>query len=165
MAAAQLEHHLLARLVFDRAQLLQRDEPARFELVGRQMAAAEQVGVDRQRRRDRFSASVAPLKLVWLVETDSPRSTPRFSRSSMNWRLSRSPAPRRAISQVNELKPAAVGRIVHAAGRHEKREGGRFERLHRLGHQHQAVRITMSLDILRHGHFGGVIKATADERR
>ena len=51
MPAAQLEHHLLARLVFDRAQFLQHDQPAGFELVGGKMRAAQQVGEDRERRR------------------------------------------------------------------------------------------------------------------
>ena len=63
------------------------------------------------------SASMAALKLVWALETDSLRSMPRLSRSMMNRRLSRLPAPRRAISQVKPLRPPrASGSWAHPAG-------------------------------------------------
>ena len=54
VAAAELDHHLLRRLVLDRPQLPGTPPPAGFQLIGRQVRPAEQVGVDRQRGRQIF---------------------------------------------------------------------------------------------------------------
>ena len=60
------------------------------------------------------------------------------------------PEPRSAISQVNEPRPPAVGRLERAAGRHQKRERRRLERHHRLGDQDQPIGVRVGKNGLRH---------------
>ena len=73
------------------------------------------------------------------MPTDSPRSTPRISRSLTSARLSRvaGAAEHHVAEQVAEAEP--VGRVVAVTAGSQQRERGRLGGGHRLGQQHEAV--------------------------
>ncbi len=116
MPAAQFEHNLLRRLILDGMQLLQHAQAPGLELIDGQMGGVQHVGIYRQSGRQVFGQRGAAVT-VWALLTDSLRSTPRLSRSRMNCRLSREPAPRSVISQVKPLSPPrSAGSCTQPAG-------------------------------------------------
>ena len=97
-----------------------------------------------------LSAGMAPPKLVWAIETDELWSTPRFSRSFTNWRLSRGAAPALDHLARDVAQPQQLARVTRTTGRNEQRKGGRFHPVHPLSHQRQAVFVFVNLNRVGH---------------
>ena len=93
----------------------------------------------------RLRPSVAPASDVCSVWALSAWLTPRLSSAVSSSRLSRGPAPRvihsAAIVAAPPLQIQTVGPLVGRPRRQEQRERRRLHARHRLGDQHQPVRI------------------------
>ena len=156
LPAAKLEHHLLRRLVLDRSQFLQHHGPARFELVGRQMGPAQQVGKNLQCRpqilRQRGPAETGVVDRYRFAPFDAQVLQIGDELAAV---AAAGPTQRHFAGKGRQAGP--VGLFLHAAGRHQKTEGRRLERRHRLGHQHQTIFVNVGNDRLGHGiHTHGV---------
>ena len=115
MAAAEFDHDLLRGLVFHRSQAQ--------EGSGGRRRVPRPAGADAAGRRRKWSVPRTGSRPAWprhrrpALETEAWCSTPRLSRSRMNCRLSRGPAPRSVISQVSVASPCrSAGSLMHPAG-------------------------------------------------
>ncbi len=148
-------HHLLARLILDRLQLLQCHKAARLELLRGQLGTAQQIGIDAQGGGQVLGQHGAAVVGVQLGDPFGP-----FHAQFIEVFHELAAVARAAASQaqlVGERGQAGpLGRIVDAPGRSKKGEGHRFERHHRLGQQDQAIVVRVREDTLRHRHLGGL---------
>ncbi len=104
----QLEHHLLARLVLDGAQLLQRDGAGRLELVVGKQGAPQQVGEQLEPGEQVAGQRGAAVAGVAVGDRFAPLDAQVFQGLD-ELALSRWPAPRVLISQVSVARPSRAG--------------------------------------------------------
>ena len=145
MPLAQLDHHLLRRLVLDRRKFLQHGQPTRLQLVFLQMRAAQHVGINRQRLRQVLGQRGAAVSGVGAGNRLAPLDAEIVQIEDELVVVAIAGAAQRHLAGET-AQPAAIGRIVDAAGRQQKREGGRLQPVHRFGDQHQSVRICVGED-------------------
>ncbi len=143
MPAAQFEHHFLSRLVFDRPQFLQHHQARPASIwsagsCGRRSRSAKISSAGQRFLRQRGAAEAG------VVDRDrlAPLDAQVFQ---IGDELAAVALPGAAQGHLAGKggQAAGIGRVEHAAGRHQKIESRRFERHHRLGHQHQAIFIRM----------------------
>ncbi len=147
MAAAQLDQHLLPGLVFQTQNVLQGQCPHGVKLIGGQVRAAQDVGVDFQGGRQVGRQGRAPETHVHdadalvAVESEVVQSQRQFPAVAL------AGAAGDEIAQ-HRRHAALVGRIVGATGRHQEVERRRADVRHALGEEREAVGEGMVMDVL-----------------
>ncbi len=161
MATPQLVDDLRARVVLEAPQVLEAQRPDRLDLLFVQMGPEHDVGEDLQRRlevaaqgrrRHRRVKRLGTLRMADAQVVQRREELPAVALA----RPAGDPLRRhrrRAAAQVQ-----AARTLVGHPRRHEHGECRRLHLRHRLGEQHQSVRINMLLNYgwnrVGHGHLG-----------
>ena len=150
MPPPQREHHLLSQIVLDRPHILQATLPGVFELIFRQMRPLDQVGIDGQDRRQALRRHRAAERCV------GDRHGSRRIRAKVFQIRQEPPAVALAGPALGhfagEIAQAELpGRFIRAARRHEQGKRSRFQPVHLLGDERQAIGELVGVNLLRHG--------------